>query len=77
MYIGVKNCQARLLPFAEWAARGHPEHTGAQELKRDVYRARLAAADETMTQGIYRAAMNDAITALGGEAEKPNRRLAL
>ena len=63
--------------IAEWAARGHPEHTGAQELKRDAYRARLEAAKETMTQGIYRAAMNDASTVLGGEVERPSRRLGL
>ncbi|OGO50829.1 MAG: hypothetical protein A2148_03955 [Chloroflexi bacterium RBG_16_68_14] len=63
--------------IAEWATRGHPVHAGAQELKRDAYRARLEAAGETMTQGIYRAAMNDAIRALGGEPEAPRRRLAL
>ena len=63
--------------IVEWATRGHPEHTGALELKRDTYRARLEAAGETMTQGIYRAAMNDSIAALGGEPEAPRRRLAL
>jgi glyoxylase-like metal-dependent hydrolase (beta-lactamase superfamily II) len=57
--------------LAEWAARGHPEDASAQELKRDAYRKRLDAAGETMTQGIYRAAMNDAIRALGGEPEAP------
>ncbi len=55
--------------IAEWAARGHPGDRGALELKRDAYRARLASARETMTQGIYRAAMNDALTALGEEPE--------
>ncbi len=63
--------------IAEWATRGHPEHMGAQELKRDAYRARLEAAQEMMTQGIYRAAMNDAIAALGGDPDVPRRRLAL
>jgi glyoxylase-like metal-dependent hydrolase (beta-lactamase superfamily II) len=57
--------------LAEWAAQGHPEDACAQELKRDAYRKRLGAAGETMTQGIYRAAMNDAIQALGGEPETP------
>lgn len=59
--------------LAEWAVQGHPEHAGAQELKRDAYRKRLATAGEVMTQGIYRAAMNDAIQALGGEPEAPGR----
>lgn len=59
--------------LAEWATQGHSEHVGAQELKRDAYRKRLATAGETMTQGIYRAAMNDATRALGGELEAPGR----
>ena len=62
---------------AEWATRGHPDHRAAQELKRDAYAARLAQANETMTQGIYREAMNDAIAALGGAAELPDRRFQL
>jgi glyoxylase-like metal-dependent hydrolase (beta-lactamase superfamily II) len=62
---------------AEWATRGHPEHAGAQKLKRDAYGARLAQANETMTQGIYREAMNDAVAALGGAAELPDRRFRL
>lgn len=58
---------------AEWATQGQPDDQAAQELKRDAYRDRLASARETMTQGIYRAAMNDAIRALGGEPEAPGR----
>jgi glyoxylase-like metal-dependent hydrolase (beta-lactamase superfamily II) len=58
---------------AEWATRGQPADTGAQELKRDAYGERLAAARQLMAQGIYRAAMNDAIRALGGEPEAPGR----
>ena len=58
---------------AEWATEGHPDDVAAQELKRDAYKARLATARETMTQGIYRAAMNDAIKALGEEPEAPGR----
>jgi glyoxylase-like metal-dependent hydrolase (beta-lactamase superfamily II) len=54
---------------AEWATRGHPDHQGAQELKRDAYAARLETARAVMTIGIYRDAMNDAIRALGGEPE--------
>jgi len=42
--------------------------------KRDAYRERLAAAPDLMSQGIYRAAMNDAIRALGGEPEGAARR---
>lgn len=59
--------------IAEWATRSHPEHQGAQQLKRDAYKVRLDAAQETMTQGIYRAAMNDANQALGKEPEAPGR----
>jgi hypothetical protein len=58
---------------AEWATHGHPEDAPAQELKRDAYRERLATARETMTQGIYRAAMNDAAVALGEEPAAPGR----
>lgn len=54
---------------AEWATRGHSDHRAAQELKRDAYRGRMEAAHETMTRGIYRDAMNEAIVALGGEPE--------
>ena len=45
----------------------------AQELRRDVFKARLEAAGNTMEQGIYRATMNDARAALGQEAEIPTR----
>ncbi len=58
---------------AEWATQGHPEDVLAQELKRDAYRERLTTARETMTQGIYRAAMNDAVIALGEEPVAPGR----
>ena len=58
---------------AEWATQGHPEDTPAQELKRDAYRERLTTARETMTRGIYRAAMNDAMIALGEEPAAPGR----
>lgn len=60
---------------AEWATQGAPENTSAQELKRDVYRESHSAAGELMTQGIYRAAMNDAVRALGEEPEALGRRL--
>ena len=59
--------------IAEWATRSNPEHQGAQALKRNAYKVRLDAAQETMTQGIYRAAMNDANQALGEEPEAPGR----
>jgi len=59
--------------IAEWATQGHSDNTAAQEFKRDAYSARLAEARETMTQGIYRAAMNDARVALGEEPEAPGR----
>ena len=58
---------------AEWATRSNPEHQAAQELTRYAYKVRLDAARETMTQGIYRAAMNDANQALGVEPEAPGR----
>ena len=59
--------------MAEWATQGHPADRLAQELKRDAYRERLTTARETMTQGIYRAAMNDAMIALGEEPAAPGR----
>ena len=55
--------------LAEWATWAGPDNPAAQEFKRDAYRARLAEAGQTMTQGIFRSAMNDAIQALGGEPE--------
>ncbi len=61
--------------IAEWATWGYEEHTGAQELKRDAYLARLEGARETMTQGIYRAALNDALAALGEEPQAMRRPL--
>jgi glyoxylase-like metal-dependent hydrolase (beta-lactamase superfamily II) len=58
---------------AEWATRGHPDDRGAQELKRDAYAARLAAAGEVMSKGIYRDAMNEARRSLGEESDvRPN-----
>ena len=58
---------------SEWATQGHPEDVPAQELKRDAYQERLTTARETMMQGIYRAAMNDAVIALGEEPAAPGR----
>ncbi len=58
---------------AEWATQGHPEDVAAQELKRDAYAQRLGTARETMTKGIYRAALNDARVALGQEPVAPSR----
>lgn len=51
--------------LAEWATRAAPEDRQAQELKRDVYEARKVAERCLMAQGIYRAARNDALAALG------------
>jgi glyoxylase-like metal-dependent hydrolase (beta-lactamase superfamily II) len=59
--------------LAEWAVWAEPGDEMAVAFKRDAYRARLATAGETMTQGIYRGAMNDAIAALGGEPEYASR----
>jgi glyoxylase-like metal-dependent hydrolase (beta-lactamase superfamily II) len=58
---------------AEWATRAAPGDRAAQELKRDVYERRLAEESSLMAQGIYRAAMNDARTALAEEKESVNR----
>jgi hypothetical protein len=58
---------------AEWATRAAPGDRTAQELKRDVYERRLAEESSLMAQGIYRAAMNDARTALAEEKESVNR----
>jgi alkyl sulfatase BDS1-like metallo-beta-lactamase superfamily hydrolase len=60
--------------LAEWAARGGAGNQAALEFKRDAYRARLAVSHQTMTQGVFRAAMNEAIEALGGEPEYPRPR---
>jgi glyoxylase-like metal-dependent hydrolase (beta-lactamase superfamily II) len=51
--------------LAEWATRAEPADPGALALKRDVYAKRLAEAEAFMAQGIFRAAMNEARTALG------------
>src|SRR5215475_7163029 len=53
--------------LAEWATRAAPEDRGAQALKRDVYARRLQEAEALMARGIFRAAMNEARTALGEE----------
>jgi len=53
--------------LAEWAARAAPDDREAQSLKRDIYHERLAAEPNLMAQGIFRAAMNEARTALGEE----------
>jgi len=58
---------------AEWATRAAPEERSTQELKRDVYAQRLREESSLMAQGIYRAAMNDARTALGEEPEQAQR----
>jgi glyoxylase-like metal-dependent hydrolase (beta-lactamase superfamily II) len=58
---------------AEWAARAAPDQRTAQELKRDVYARRLNEETSLMAQGIYRAAMNDARTALGEEPDRVQR----
>ncbi|GIW44007.1 MAG: MBL fold hydrolase [Candidatus Binatia bacterium] len=57
--------------LAEWVTRAEPQYRPAQELKRDVYAARLAEEPSLMAQGIYRAAMNDARIALGEEPLPP------
>ncbi len=46
--------------LAEWATRAEPGNRSAQELKRDVYGARLREEPSLMAQGIFRAARNDA-----------------
>ncbi len=51
--------------LAEWATRAEPGSAAAQQLKRDVYRARLAEAESLMARGIFRAALNDAERSLG------------
>jgi alkyl sulfatase BDS1-like metallo-beta-lactamase superfamily hydrolase len=51
--------------LAEFAVRAAPDDRGAQGLKRDVYRRRLADSDCLMARGIFRAALNDAERALG------------
>lgn len=50
--------------LAEWATRAAAGDRAAQELKRDVYAARLGEEPSLMAQGIYRAARNDAAAAL-------------
>jgi glyoxylase-like metal-dependent hydrolase (beta-lactamase superfamily II) len=58
---------------AEWATRAAPTDRDAQALKRDVYAKRLAEERSLMARGIYRAAMNDALVALGEEPAAPLR----
>jgi len=55
----------------EWATRAEPEHRGAQRLKSRVYEARMEAEPSLMGQGIFRAAANDARSALGEEPVAP------
>jgi len=50
--------------LAEWATRAAPANRAAQALKRDVYECRLTQEQALMARGIYRAAMQDAETAL-------------
>ncbi|MFN8544361.1 MAG: alkyl sulfatase dimerization domain-containing protein [Candidatus Binatia bacterium] len=59
----------RAAHLAEWATRAAPADRPAQELKRDVYAARLAEERSLMARGIYRAAMNDARRVLGEDPE--------
>lgn len=63
--------------LCEWATRAEPAHRGAQALKRDVYRQRFEAEPSLMGKGIYRAAANDALRALGEESLAPQTRLSL
>jgi len=63
--------------LAEWAARAEPGDRGAQTLKRDVYAKRVEEAESFMAQGIFRAAMNEARTALGEAAINPSSALSL
>ena len=50
---------------------GGRRHIGKRKtLKRDVYERCMAASGNLMAQGVYRAAMNDASEALGGERVK-------
>ena len=63
--------------LAEWAARAEPEDRSAQALKRDVYARRLEDAESFMAQSIFRAAMNEARTALGEDPINPSSAIAL
>ncbi|MFQ5519923.1 MAG: alkyl sulfatase dimerization domain-containing protein [Candidatus Methylomirabilia bacterium] len=63
--------------LAEWATRAAPTDRAAQALKRDVYEKRLADAPALMAQGVFRAAMNEALEALGEERAAPSRVLSL
>jgi alkyl sulfatase BDS1-like metallo-beta-lactamase superfamily hydrolase len=63
--------------LAEWAARAAPVERGAQTLKRDVYARRMDEAESFMAQGIFRAAMNEARTALGEDPVNPSAALSL
>jgi glyoxylase-like metal-dependent hydrolase (beta-lactamase superfamily II) len=53
--------------LAEWATRAEATNKAALELKRDVYERCMTTSNNLMAQGVYRAAMNDASEALGGE----------
>ena len=50
--------------LAEWAAEAAPDDRPAQELKRDVYRARAEGETAGIACGAFRAAMNDAERAI-------------
>ena len=50
---------------AEWATRAAPDNREAQALKHDVYAKRISDTGNLMAQGIYRGAMNEALSALG------------
>jgi glyoxylase-like metal-dependent hydrolase (beta-lactamase superfamily II) len=63
--------------LAEWATRAAPGDRGAQALKRDAYARRLAEAGSLMARGIFRAALNDALEALGEPPVAPARALSM
>ena len=63
--------------LAEWATRALPVDRSAQALKRDVYARRMEEVESFMAQGIFRAAMNEARTALGEDAVNPSSALSL
>jgi alkyl sulfatase BDS1-like metallo-beta-lactamase superfamily hydrolase len=63
--------------LAEWATRADPVDRSTQALKRDVYARRMDEAESFMAQGIFRAAMNEARTALGEDPVNPSAALSL
>jgi glyoxylase-like metal-dependent hydrolase (beta-lactamase superfamily II) len=53
--------------LAEWATQAAPNDKDAQAFKRDVYAKRIEQTSSLMAQGIFRAAMNDALVIMGEE----------